>query len=94
MKDKIEYLADTYGYESQSLQLVEEMAELTQALNHLRRYKDYNEFEHRQSVFEEMADVEVMLDQMKYLLNCHAEVEEYKRYKVDRQIKRLQDGDY
>ena len=94
MKDKIEYLADTYGYENQSRQLIEEMAELTQAVNHLWRHNDYTEFKHRQAVFEEMADVEIMLEQIKYLLNCRDEVEEYKRYKVARQIKRLQEGDY
>ena len=32
-EQKIQYIADHYGYEPQSRQLIEEMAELTVALN-------------------------------------------------------------
>lgn len=33
IKEKIKLIADTYGYEAQSRQCIEEMAELTQAIN-------------------------------------------------------------
>ena len=33
MKDKIKQIAEHYGYDSQSHMLIEEMAELTQAIN-------------------------------------------------------------
>lgn len=89
MKQQIKEIAEHYGYDNQSLQLIEEMAELTQALNHLRRYNDYNEFKHRQEVYEEIADVEIMLEQIKHLLNCNDEVESFKVYKVRRQIDRM-----
>ena len=39
-KDLIE-IADKLGYEEQSMQLIEEMAELTQAINKYRRYDSY-----------------------------------------------------
>lgn len=93
MEEQIKEIARHYGYENQSLQLIEEMAELTQALNHLRRYNDCNEVKHHQAVFEEIADVEIMLEQIKHLLNCHDEVETFKMYKVRRQIQRMKESD-
>ena len=89
MDEQIKEIAEHYGYDNQSLQLIEEMAELTQAVNHLRRYTDYNEFKHRQEVYEEIADVEIMIEQIKHLLSCHEEVEAFKDYKVKRQIDRM-----
>ena len=41
-KDLIE-IADKLGYEEQSMQLIEEMAELTQAISKYRRYNDTEE---------------------------------------------------
>ena len=36
--ENVKNIADKFGYEEQSLQLIEEMAELTQAINKHRRY--------------------------------------------------------
>ena len=41
-KDLLE-IADKLGYEEQSMQLIEEMAELTQAISKYRRYNDTEE---------------------------------------------------
>lgn len=90
MKSDIEKIAQYYGYDNQSMQLIEEMAELTQAINHLRRIDNYEDVKSRQAVFEEIADVEIMLEQIKYLLNCHDEVESMKKYKVNRQLGRVE----
>lgn len=90
MKSDIEKIAQYYGYDNQSMQLIEEMAELTQAINHLRRIDNYEDVRSRQAVFEEIADVEIMLEQIKYLLNCHDEVESMKKYKVNRQLGRVE----
>ncbi len=38
---KIELIADRYGYEPQSRQCIEEMAELTQAINKLWRKRNF-----------------------------------------------------
>lgn len=98
--DKIQKIADTYGYDAQSRQLIEEMAELTQAVNKFWRKqldcgrKEFikgdeeicysEEFDH---LVEEMADVQLMLFQMEYLLN--ADITEQMRDKVERQMERL-----
>lgn len=59
-------IADTLGYEEQSMQLIEEMAELTQGINKYRRYdKGIKQYE---NLVEEIADVEIMLEQIKHLL--------------------------
>lgn len=45
-EQKIQYIADHYGYEPQSRQLIEEMAELTVAINKLWRKHEYKINEH------------------------------------------------
>lgn len=40
MNEKMKCIADEHGYEYQSRQLIEEMAELTQAINKAWRYDD------------------------------------------------------
>ena len=67
------------------------MAELTVEICHLDERGNYEEFEHRQGVYGEIADVEVVLEQIKYLLNCNDEVEALKVYKVRRQLDRMKE---
>jgi NTP pyrophosphatase (non-canonical NTP hydrolase) len=62
---EIHDIADTLGYEEQSMQLIEEMAELTQAINKYRRYGTY---ETKCNMIEEIADVCIMLAQIEYLV--------------------------
>lgn len=102
---KIQKIADTYGYDAQSRQCIEEMAELTQAINKFWRkclecgkkqiYEIEpipmggvlimpNEFD---NLFEEIADVQIMLWQMAYLLN--ADVTPIIEQKLDRQLERI-----
>ena len=92
-QEKIEYIADYYGYEHQSRQCMEEMAELTVEICHLDERGNYQDFKHRQGIYEEIADVEVVLEQIKYLLNCEDEVEAMKTYKVRRQLERMGEKD-
>lgn len=92
-KESIMKIADHYGYSEQSQQLIEEMCELIVAINHMRRHNDYEDVVHRQAVFEEMADVEIMLEQIKYLLICDDEVDAMKGYKVKRQLERIERGE-
>ena len=69
--EAIKKIADTYGYDSQSRQLIEEMAELTQAIN--KAWRMGNDFDNllvqKRNITEEIADVTIMLEQIKYLLN-------------------------
>ena len=70
---KIELIAERYGYELQSRQCIEEMAELTQAINKLWRKRNFGGndrqiAEAEDAVLDEMADTLIMLWQLKYLL--------------------------
>ena len=103
-EQKIQYIADHYGYESQSRQLIEEMAELTQALNKLWRAEQgyINEYYDgykkgaavkicRESVIEETADVMICLEELKYILGVSdEEIKQYIDVKLNRQVERME----
>lgn len=79
--------AERYGYEPQSNMLVEEMAELTQAISKYRRNNSKKNFD---NIVEEIADVEVMLHQIKHLLGINPKyVEQIKIEKVNRTKERI-----
>lgn len=81
--------ADHYGYELQSNQLIEEMAELTQAISKYRRDNSKANFD---NIIEEIADVEVMLHQIKHLLGINPRyIEGIKEHKVYRTAKRIEE---
>lgn len=77
--EQIKIIADCYGYVRQREKLIEELAELIRAL---ARRDPAN-------MVEEIADVEIMIAQIKYLQKCETQVEEAKRFKIDRQLDRL-----
>lgn len=84
-------VADHFGYEIQSEQLVEECAELIQAVNKYRRARGagqptaLSEDSAFGNLIEEIADVESMLEQIKYLLKIPQEmIEGIKEVKTDR----------
>ena len=94
-------IAEHYGYESQSRQLIEEMAELTVAINKLWRVERFCDRKNIMDVkgfsypevkenIEEIADTEIMLSQIKYLLDCNEEVEQEKERKILRQLERIE----
>ena len=101
-QETIKFLADHYGWDSQSRQCGEEMGELIQALNKYWRkelkcgkctfdnspVRTPNELK----IIEEIADVEVCLDQLKYLLGCVNMVEDIKDQKADRELHRIIKG--
>lgn len=95
-------IANHYDYDSQSRQLIEEMAELTVAINKLWRVErfcdrknimDIKGFSYPEikKIIEEIADVEIMLSQIKYLLGCNDEVEQEKERKILRQLERMKE---
>lgn len=94
-EQKIQYIADHYGYEPQSRQLIEEMAELTVAINKAWR-KTFDtvdkipNMDDEERIEEEIADVEIMLSQIKYLLGVRdGELYQIIKSKLDRQIERI-----
>ena len=96
---KLQVIADTYGYNAQSRQIIEEMAELTQAINKFWRkeMKCGNKLpitfsadnDYYFNLVEEIADVEICIEQIKYLLGCSKMVGNYISEKIDRQIERI-----
>lgn len=101
-QNNIMAIAEHYGYDSQSRQLIEEIAELTVAINKLWRVErfcdrknimDVKGFSYPEvkEIIEEIADVEIMLAQIKYLLNCNDEVEQEKERKILRQLERIKE---
>ncbi len=79
-------IAEKYGYEPQSRQCIEEMAELIQAINKLYRRQKFGgnpkEVEETHAgVIEEMADVIIMLWQLKILMDI--EDDRYKYYRTE-----------
>lgn len=94
-EQKIQYIADHYGYDPQSRQLIEEMAELTVAINKAWR-KTFDavdkipNMDDEERIEEEIADVEIMLSQIKYLLGVEErELSRIVKRKLDRQIERI-----
>ena len=66
-----------FGGSAQEEVAIEEMAELTQAITHKHRGREHN-------IPEEIADVEIMLEQLKIINNCASEVEKIRKAKVER----------
>lgn len=94
---KIKMIADHYGYDAQSRQCMEEMAELTQAINKFWRVcgngqkTEKSIQDCRDNLVEEMADVQIMLWQMEYLLLSGQEVNQMIEKKLDRQLERIEE---
>jgi len=79
-----------WGPQLQVDMLIEEMSELTHILLHMRRRKIWVRLE---SLAEEIADVEIMLEQLKYALyNCSSLVATIKNEKLQRLKKMLEES--
>ena len=102
LENKIKTIADHYGYDAQSRQCIEKMAELTQAINKFWRKglkcgtidvhdcKDGFEM----PVLEEIADVLIMIAQMIYLLGIKDEdLIKIIGFKLERQLERIKQED-
>lgn len=98
ISQELKAIADHYGYEAQSNQLVEECAELIQAISKYRRavmgkgqpVAEGIKIIALENIVEEIADVEVMLEQVKYLLQIpEDELEAVKIFKGNRTRERM-----
>ena len=98
ISQELKKIANFYGYEAQSSQLIEECAELIQAINKYRRatsgrglpLPDYKSAVTFENLIEEIADVEIMLGQIKYLLSIPEEdLEAIKLFKINRTKERI-----
>lgn len=94
MKKAIIAIANHYGLRPQSDQAIEEMAELTLALRKFWRCdtEEHEEYKRRRcDIAEEIADVEIMLGQLKYLFDIESETANWKIDKINRQMRRIHD---
>lgn len=87
--------AEQFGIENRLLQCTEECGELIQALSKYQRILQgdktcQTDMCHAEyMIADEIADVELLLEQIKYLLGNEREARERKLYKLDRTEQRL-----
>lgn len=75
-----------YGKDAQMTMVLEEMSELQKEICKLWRGKD-----NRDAIAEEVADVEIMLDQLKLMLDIPYQVEQHRQNKLQRLQERLEE---
>lgn len=97
-EEKTRLIADHYGYASQSRQCMEECGELVQAINKYWRVEldcgkkiIVNKAPHNTFIYDnlidELADVQIMIWQMSYLLS--ADTDKMIEQKLNRQLERI-----
>ena len=92
MSDFYNEIINKFGKDNQILKCVEELNELSQALCKFNS-ADSGEVTF-EKVVEEIADVEIMLNQIKIILNIsESDVETMKNYKIMRTAKRYLGGE-
>lgn len=79
-----EKAVEKYGLNAQSLVAVEEMTELSKVI-----LKGFRSEINREELIDEIADVEIMLEQLKQFYEIGTKVKDKKRYKKNRLEKRL-----
>lgn len=77
---------EAFGAQAQVMMAIEEMSELTKEL-----CKNSRGRENTAHIAEEIADVEIMLCQMKMLFDCAGQVETFRRYKLERLAERIEE---
>lgn len=95
MDNRIKKIADHFGYETQSRLLFEEMSELTKAIN--KEWRSANGFLPDanygvliDNIAEEVADTEIMLDQIKHLLKIEGDAGDWRERKLERTIEKIE----
>ena len=77
---------EAFGERAQMTMAIEEMSELTKELCKNRRGQ-----ENTTHIAEEIADVEIMLQQMVMLFDCAGQVETFRQYKLERLAGRIKE---
>lgn len=78
---------EAFGERAQTTMAVEEMSELTKEL-----CKNSRGQENTTHIAEEIADVEIVLQQMVMLFDCAGQVETFRRYKLERLAGRIEEA--
>lgn len=83
---QLKYIASHYGLEKQMIKTLEELDELkTEIEAYIQNPEDYLLYR----LADEMADAEIMISQLKILLNLSDAVQEVKENKIVRQLGRI-----
>lgn len=80
--DLLNQAIEKFGATEQENLAIEECSELIQAISHKHRGREHN-------IAEEIADVEIMLDQLRIINDCFYEVANIKKIKLERLEERL-----
>ena len=93
-REELEKIIQKYGPQNQIDVAIEEMSELTKALIKYRRAKDSGDSadelgKRRGEIEEEIADVQIMLNQLQIIYRNEGPVEAWVDYKVERQMQRI-----
>ena len=85
-EEKVKKIADYYGWNNQLKQLAEECSELSVESSHSARKGT------TVKIIEEMADVMIMIEQVIYLAKIDkCDIEDCINYKINRQLKRIEE---
>ena len=85
-ENKLLFLINHYGTKPQQDMAIEELSELQKAILKHRRYATE---ETKKAVIEEIADVQVMIEQLKIMFSCKSKIDEIMDMKINRQIERV-----
>ena len=92
-QNKIYLQAEMFGLDNRMTQATEELAELIQALCKYKRVQSGDKTviatHIRYNIIEEIADVEICIEQLKHLLDINNVVEEIKKNKIIRTEQRI-----
>lgn len=89
MSSIYERAIEKWGKEAQIFMVLEEMSELSMLLFHSLR--DNRRHPDNWEIAEEVADVEIMLEQLKYIFPIREEVDNFKAMKLGRIERRLKE---
>lgn len=96
-EQKFKTIADHYGFRNQSMMMIEECSELQKAICKWHRERgdsllsESSDCDERTSIIDELADVIIMAKQISYLLSAEYEVSEQIEFKLDRQLRRMEE---
>ena len=82
--ETLEKAVEVFGERIQSEIAIEEMAELTKEI-----VKNFRGNDNVQNIIEEIADVQIMLDQLKIMFDCQVEVQWSMEEKIERLNNRI-----
>lgn len=93
MKQLLERVITANGMNKQLDVAIKELSELIQAICKIKRRDSISNesFAVKGNLAEEMADVEIILAELKLLFDNEGDVKEWKNYKLDRLEKRLKE---